>query len=238
MIDAVEGWLTDDQVSVLHDAAAAVPPNGCIVEIGSFRGRSTIVLAAAAGPAVSVVAIDPHAGTDRGPQEIDGYEAAAADDHDVFNANLRAAGVTERVTHLRRFSHEALGSFDGDVDLLFVDGAHRFGPARADLADWGPRVSPDGRMLIHDAFSSIGVTLAMLVELLTSPDWHYQGRTGSLAAYRRRAHTADRPSIAGRLRQLAALGWFARNLVIKVLIVARLGPLTRLLGHRQPTWPY
>jgi hypothetical protein len=39
-------------------------------------------------------------------------------------------------------------------------------------------------------------------------------------------------------RQLADLPWFARNLVIKVLIVAKLGPLTRLLGHREGGWPY
>ena len=43
-----------------------------IVEIGSFRGRSTIVLASGAPDGVAVVAIDPHAGNDRGPQEIDG----------------------------------------------------------------------------------------------------------------------------------------------------------------------
>ena len=45
-------------------------PGARIVEIGSFRGRSAIVLARAAPEGAEVVAIDPHLGSDRGPQEI------------------------------------------------------------------------------------------------------------------------------------------------------------------------
>jgi hypothetical protein len=39
-------------------------------------------------------------------------------------------------------------------------------------------------------------------------------------------------------RQLAELPWFARNLAIKALLTARLGALTRALGHDGHTWPY
>ena len=63
---------------------------------------------------------------------------------------------------MRAFSHAALEQVTGPVDVLFVDGAHRFGPARADLVRWGDRVRPGGRMLVHDAWSSVGVTLALL----------------------------------------------------------------------------
>ena len=40
-------------------------------------------------------------------------------------------------------------------------------------------------MLVHDAFSSVGVTLALLAECVFSPRWRYAGRTGSLAEYER-----------------------------------------------------
>ena len=105
-----------------------------MVEIGSFRGRSTVVLALAAG---EVVAIDPHAGSDRGPQEIAADAQRGDADHEAFAANLAAAGVAERVRHVRKFSADAHGDVSGPLSLLYVDGAHRFGPARADLARLG-----------------------------------------------------------------------------------------------------
>jgi predicted O-methyltransferase YrrM len=219
----VDGWLTDAKARRLWARAAAA--DGAVVEIGSFRGRSTIVLASAA-PAV--VAIDPHAGSDRGPQEIAPDASRGAEDHEAFRANLARAGVEARVRHVRRPSADAHADVDEPVALLYVDGAHRYGPARADLAGWGGRVAPGGAMLVHDAFSSVGVTLALLTECAFSSRWRYAGRTGSLAEY-------ERVSLRGRararnvLRQLAELPWFARNLAIKVLVVARL---------RDGPWPY
>lgn len=236
-VEAVEGWMTDAQAARLHDAARSVPAGGRIVEIGSFRGRSTIVLASSAVEGVEVVAIDPHAGNDRGPQEFEGFEAQAADDNEVFKANLARAGVADRVRHVREFSDSAHHAVDGDIDVLYIDGAHRYGPAHADIVGWGARVVPGGRMLIHDSFSSIGVTLAILTALVGRPSWRYVGRSGSLTEYRR-ASLGPVGTLSSALRQLAQLGWFARNVVIKVLILARLGRLTRLLGHRQPTWPF
>ena len=140
-MSAVEGWMTRGQGEALYEAAAQCPPDGRIVEIGSFRGRSTIVLASAAPEGATVFAIDPHAGNDRGPQEIAGYASEADADHIAFAANLETAGVADRVTHLRMFSDAALDELEGAVDVLYIDGAHRYAPARADICDWGRRVS-------------------------------------------------------------------------------------------------
>ena len=154
------------------------------MEIGSFRGRSTIVLALAAGPGVEVVAIDPHAGNDRGPQELEGYGAAAATDRVVFESNLRRAGVADRVRHVAAFSVDAHDAVEDPIDVLYVDGAHRYRPARADIRDWGRRVTDGGTLLIHDAFSSVGVTLAIGRELVAGRRFRYVGRSRSLAEYR------------------------------------------------------
>jgi hypothetical protein len=227
-VAAVEGWMTDAQAQRLWDRACSVREGGRIVEIGSFRGRSTIVLASAASSDAEVVAIDPHAGNDRGPQEIEGFEDEAEQDHEVFHANLRAAGVDDRVRHVRRPSQEALDEVSGAVDLLYIDGAHRYRPALADIRRWGERVPPGGTLLIHDSFSSIGVTLALLRSMLASADFRYVGRSTSMAEYRRgRLPRKERLSNAGR--QLAQLPWFARNVVIKVLIATHL---------KKGSWPY
>jgi hypothetical protein len=69
-VEGVEGWLTDAQARRLWELAGGLRAPAHIVEIGSFRGRSAIVMALAAAPGVELIAIDPHRGGDRGPQEI------------------------------------------------------------------------------------------------------------------------------------------------------------------------
>ena len=233
----VEGWMTSGQARRLWDCARSVPAGGTVVEIGSFRGRSMVVRASAAAPGVELVAIDPHAGNDRGPQEISGFEAEAADDHEVFKANLEHAGVAERVRHVRKFSNDALVDVPGAIDLLYIDGAHRMKPALEDIRSWGAKVKAGGDLLIHDSFSSVGVTAALAASLLWSADFRYLGRSESMTHYRRepvRGGARARNTLA----QLAQLPWFARNVLIKALIVAKLGRLTRVLGHDPRTWPY
>ncbi|MCO5330658.1 MAG: class I SAM-dependent methyltransferase [Ilumatobacteraceae bacterium] len=237
-VAGVEGWMSPDQARRLFDAAAATRPGDRIVEIGSFRGRSTIVLASAAPDGVGIVAIDPHAGNDRGPQEFDGYAAEAATDHEVFNANLAAAGVAHRVRHVRAFSDAAHAQVEGEVDVLYIDGAHRYRPARADIRDWGARVAAGGTMLIHDSFSSVGVTGAIMRELLAGRRFRYVGRARSLTEYRADLDGSPRSRAVNALRQLAQLPWFATNVLLKVLLLLRLGPVLRRITGREPEWPY
>ena len=237
-IDGVAGWLSADQAQELYDAAVRVQPGGQIVEIGSFRGRSTVVIASAMADGVRFVAIDPHAGNDRGPQEIAGYEAAAATDHEVFLANLEHAGVADRVRHVRAFSNEAHDDVSGSLAMLYVDGAHRYAPARADIRDWGARVERNGSLLIHDSFSSIGVTLAIGRELMFGKRWRYVGRARSLAVYRADLAPGTGARLANVGRQLAQLPWFARNLVVKVLISLHLGSLVSAVTRKPAEWPY
>ncbi len=234
-VSEVEGWMTEGQARALHDAAAGCPPGGTIVEIGSFHGRSTIVLASACPPDATVIAVDPHAGNDRGPQEIEGFEAEADQDHATFTRNLTDAGVAHRVRHLRAFSDDALADIDGTIDVLYVDGAHRYGPARADIVRYGERVRDGGVMLIHDSFSSIGVTLAILRELTFGRRWRYEGRSRSLTVYRADGNVS-RPANAAR--QLLQLPWFVKNLALKLLLTLGLGKLLHKLGRPAPDWPY
>ena len=81
-------------------------------------------------------------------------------------------------------------------------------------------------MLVHDAFSSIGVTLALLTAIVPRPSWRDLGREGSLAGCVRR-------SAPGRalpaLREVRELPWFAGNLARKGLIAA---------GLRDGPWPH
>ena len=229
--------MTEAQAQRLWDRASELTTPARIVEIGSYQGRSAIVFGRAAPDGVEVVAIDPHAGNDRGPQQIHGAPDEGQADHEAFLANLAEAGVADRIRHVRQPSQEAHGEVPGEIDVLYIDGAHRYVPARDDIRDWGARVREGGTLLIHDSFSSVGVTLALLSQLFFSGRYRYVGRSGSMTEYRRvRLGLGERVANAGR--QAAQLPWFARNVVIKALIVAHLGRFTRFLGHREPTWPF
>jgi predicted O-methyltransferase YrrM len=236
-INGVEGWLSEGQARRLWEAATRVRAPGRIVEIGSFRGRSTIILRGAAEEGVEVVAIDPHGGGDRGPQEISPDAQRGDEDYRAFHANLERAGVDHDVRHVRRMSDDALGEVQGPIDLLYVDGAHRYAPARADIESWGALVPQGGGMLVHDAYNAIGVMLAQLRLLFGSSEYRYVGRSGSLAEYRRERLTGV-ARVRNALHQAGGIPYFVRNGFIEVAIVAKQPRLARLFGHDTGHWPY
>jgi len=230
----IAGWLTEEQARVLHTRAGQLPPRSQIVEIGSYRGRSTIVLALALADGGSLVAIDSHDGDNRGPRQVHGEFERGQEDFEAFHENVRRAGVASRVRHVRARSCDALEEVDGPIDLLYIDGAHQYRAARADIRCWGERVRNGGTMFVHDGFSSLGVTAALLRETALSAGWRYNGRSGSLVEFRR-----DRCSRTSNLRAHAgSLPWFARNVAVKIALVTRQRWACRLLGHEGATWPF
>ncbi len=237
-IEGIDGWLSDDQATALYELAEACRPGDRIVEIGSFRGRSTIVIASAAAEGVEIVAIDPHAGNDRGPQEIVGFEQEARTDLVAFERNLKQAGVRDRVRHVRAFSDDAHGAVEDPIQFLYIDAAHRFAPALADIRDWGRRVPDGGTLAIHDSFSSVGVTLAICRELMLGRRFRYVRRARSLAIFEAGLAPGLRARLANAARQIVQLGWFVRNLALKAALSAGWGKIVRRLGRDVPEWPY
>ena len=223
----VNGWMTRAQAERLWQRSAELDPGSRIVEIGSYHGRSAIVLATAAADGVEITAIDPHGGTDRGPWEYEGDFDEGQRDHEIFMRNLERALVRDRVVHVRKLSQDALDDVAGGVQLLYIDGAHRFRPALADLMQWSPKVAKGGVMLIHDSFSSLGLTLAMAVALFWSDEFRYEGRSGSMAQYRREPVPRSERR-ANAAAQLAQLPWFVWNQGVKVLIRLGVLPVSRI----------
>jgi len=221
----IDGWLTEEQGRMLYASAAATPDSGRVVEIGSHHGRSTIILAKGA-PLADIVSVDPYEEHEPRPQDLR-----------VFEQNLDRAGVRDRVRHVHATSTQALQEFAGDVDLLYIDGAHDLGTALADIRGWGARVRPGGTMLIHDSFSSVGVTVAELLALFFGGRFEYLGRSRTLAEYRRQPVRGP-ARIANAARQASGLPWFARNVLVKLAVALHVLPLARALGHRDDVFPY
>jgi hypothetical protein len=216
----IGGWLTAAQARLLWEQAMTVPDGSLIVEIGSHQGRSTVVLAAARA---RVVAIDPFVG---------GAMFGGAATREKFLANLSAAGVSERVELREVRSTSLRPDWTSPIDFLYIDGKHDYWTVSDDLR-WASFLPAGGRLAIHDAFSSIGVTLGLLRHVLFSRRLRYLGRVGSLALFE-----VSSPSRADRLRMAAQLPWWLRNVGIKILLRLRLRPVARLFGHTDHYDPY
>jgi hypothetical protein len=217
--ETIPGWLTLTQARALWDAASNADPGSLIVEIGSHQGRSTVVLAAAARAAgATVVAIDPF---------VDGAMFGGAATRDKFEANLEAAGLRSVVRLIAERSTAIRPGWDEPIGVLYIDGKHDYWTVSDDL-QWAVHVADGGRVLVHDAYSSVGVTLALLRHVLPGRSLRYLGRTASLARFE-----VARPALADRSRMLRELPWWLCNVAVK--IVLRIG---RLFGHRTTPDPY
>lgn len=217
--DRVDGWLTAAQARTLYDAARAVAP-GRVVEIGSHLGRSTIMLAASGA---DVTAVDPFP---------DDWRYGGPDTEQRLRTHLVRAGLATRVDVRVTTSRAAQDDWTHPVRLVYIDGKHDMWSCRDDLR-WSRFLRAGDVVLVHDAFSSLGVTLAVLRDAATTDRHRYTGRTGSLARFE-----VARPTLRDRIRVLGEVPWFVRNLVIKVLLRLRLRPLARLLGHGDTADPY
>ena len=141
----VEGWLSDAQGVALFNAAAAATGRGHIIEIGSWKGRSTVWLASGARVAGQrVIAVDPHTGS---------HEDPSARTFETFESNLRRAGVADAVTPMVMSSAEAARQLTGGVEILFIDGDHSDAGAAADVEIWLPRLIEGGTVLMHDVIN-------------------------------------------------------------------------------------
>jgi predicted O-methyltransferase YrrM len=135
LIADVPGWLTDEEGEALYELARACTGRGVIVEIGSFKGKSTICLGlgSQAGSAVHVHAIDPH--QERFPE---------------FEANVARAGIAELVRPIPSLSQAVADDFEEPIELLFVDGSHEYDLVLEDFEKWVPKVVDGGWVAFHD----------------------------------------------------------------------------------------
>jgi MMP 1-O-methyltransferase len=197
MAATIDGWLTDAEGELLFGLAAACPAGLAIVEIGSWKGKSTVWLAAGLRPGAGtqVFAIDPH------EKSLEDPNATTLDD---LERNLKRAGVLDAVVLIVAASHAAAADFAPRVGVVFVDGSHLEEAVRVDLDDWLPKVVDGGVLAMHDIVNARwdGPRRALSALLWRSTEIGAVGFVDSIAWMRK----VPRNSAGDRLRnRLAAL---------------------------------
>ena len=164
----VPGFLGEKEARFLGLLAACIPAEGVIVEIGSFKGRSTVMLAKVAshygrGP---VVAIDPHTQILSTARDEDAHPST----YDEFVEALRRAGVEKHVDVRHSFSKDVVRTWDQPVRFLWIDGDHSYQGAKTDFDGFLPFVSAMGVVALHDALNNFPGPIRVFVEEMLRPD--------------------------------------------------------------------
>lgn len=140
--------ISDREGKFLYNIAKNCKGKGVIVEIGSWKGRSTIWLArgSKAGNKVPVCAIDPHTGS---PVHAKMYGKVWT--FEEFKKNIRKAGVDDIIIPIIKTSEEAEKSWGNQpIEILWIDGNHEYKFVKLDFDKWSPHLIEGGMIALHD----------------------------------------------------------------------------------------
>ncbi len=141
----IDGWLSDREADLLFRLASQCTGKGAIVEIGSWKGKSTVCLSLGSrkGVGTYVTAIDPHTGSS---------EHGTVDTYAEFLRNIERTGISPMVKPIRKRSQDVAKEWQGGpVELLWIDGAHEYEFVLRDLLLWEPHLMEGGVIAFHDS---------------------------------------------------------------------------------------
>jgi predicted O-methyltransferase YrrM len=194
---AAIGFMPVDEGMALYRAASTVGHLGPLVEVGTYRGRSTLFLAAAARETgTTVVTIDHHRGSEEHQPGWDYHDPTLVDPTigriDTLphaRATLHAAGVEDEVIVVVGRSSTVAAVWSTPAGLVFIDGGHTEETAQTDYDDWARHVAPGGLLAIHDVFpdpADGGQAPYHIYVRATNSGWFQpEATTGSLRMLRR-----------------------------------------------------
>jgi MMP 1-O-methyltransferase len=160
LAEQVIGFMPADEGRALYDAAMRYLDGGVAVEIGTYCGKSTVLLGAAAQQSGGTLyTVDHHHGSEEHQVGWEYHDTTMVDPvTGLFDTlptlrhTLDAAGLDEHVIAVVGKSHVVARSWRTPLQFLFIDGGHTEEAAQRDFAGWAPWVVVGGGLVIHDVF--------------------------------------------------------------------------------------
>ncbi|MFC9090985.1 class I SAM-dependent methyltransferase [Nocardiopsis dassonvillei] len=158
--EAAKGFMPTDEGTALFETAVDYARVGPIVEIGTYCGKSTIFLGAAArATGAKVLTVDHHRGSEEHQEGWEYHDASLVDGatgrFDTlphFRRTITEAGLDEEVIALVGRSTDVAAVWGTPLGMVFIDGGHSEEAAQNDYDGWSPHVAPGGALVIHDVF--------------------------------------------------------------------------------------
>jgi predicted O-methyltransferase YrrM len=158
--EQVTGFMPAGEGRALYDAAVHYLADGVGVEIGTYCGKSTVMLGAAAQAGGGVLfTIDHHHGSEEHQPGWEYHDTTMVDPvTGLFDTlptlrhTLDGAGLDEHVVAIVGKSTVVARGWRTPVQFLFIDGGHTEEAAQRDFDGWAPWVVVGGGLVIHDVF--------------------------------------------------------------------------------------
>lgn len=197
LAEETPGFMPADEGLALYAAARHAVTLGPLLEIGTYCGKSTLYLAAAAieGGGV-VVTVDHHRGSEEHQPGWEYHDPSLVDPAvglidtlPVLRHTLHRAGVESVVIPIVADSAQVAGVWSTPLGLVFIDGSHTEEAAQRDYQCWAPKVVPGGLLVIHDVFPDPAdggqAPYHIYCAALESGQFVEESATGSLRVLRR-----------------------------------------------------
>jgi predicted O-methyltransferase YrrM len=176
----IGGFLSSAEGTLLFRLANRLPAGAVVVEIGSWKGKSTWCLARGLRSG-RLHAIDPFdASGEPGSKEVYAENRAERPLREQFDANL--APLADKITVHQGFSQQFVETFPV-IDLLLIDGDHSREGAEFDFTHYAPKLRPGGWVAFHDYYPhrpDFGVTWVIENLVQRDPRFREFARADSL----------------------------------------------------------
>jgi MMP 1-O-methyltransferase len=158
--EAARGFMPPAEGIALYETALQYAAVGPIGEVGTYCGKSTIYLgAAAAEQGQVVVTVDHHHGSEENqagwehhdPEVVD-PRTGRMDTLPFFRATIEDAGLENHVIAVIGTSADVSRIWRTPLGMLFIDGGHSEANVVTDYEGWAPWVAQGGALAFHDVF--------------------------------------------------------------------------------------